>query len=274
MTISDLDLKYVSDLVYQNAAIVLDASKAYLVESRLQPVARRNGFASISAMIAKLRSQPQSAMNWDLIEAMTTNETYYFRDVYPFEVLEKYVLPELIKRRDRERQINIWCGAASSGQEPYTIAMILREQFPQLATWKVNFLATDISREMIERCREGYYSQLEINRGLPAPLLVKYFHKIGTQWQIKDELRRMVQFKQMNLAQPWPAMPPMDIVFLRNVLIYFDLTTKKDVFARLRKILRPDGCLFLGGAETNMGIDDSFKRVAVDKGSYYQTGSV
>ena len=270
MAISDADFRYIRDFVYKNAAIVLDDGKGYLIESRLQPLARRNGFASLDAMIAQMRGQIQNGLRWDVIEAMTTNETYFFRDVYPFDVMKENVLPELIKRREKERQLNIWCAAASSGQEVYTILMVLKEHFPSLVSWKINFIATDISKEMLERCREGCYSQLEVNRGLAAPLLLKYFQKIGVQWQIKEELRRMVDWRQLNLAQPWALLPAMDMVFMRNVLIYFNLETKKNIFSRLAGVLKPDGYLFLGGAETTMGINDSFKRVAVEKTSYYQ----
>jgi len=182
-------------------------------------------------------------------------------------------LPELIKRRAKLRQLNIWCAAASSGQEPYTILMLLRENFPELFTWKLNFIATDISQEMLERCREGCYSQLEVNRGMPAPLLVKYFQKVGNEWQIKEELRRMIELRQMNLAQAWPILQAMDIIFMRNVLIYFDIETKKAILARVRKTLKPDGYLFLGGAETTLNLDDSFKRVQSDKTAYYQIGA-
>jgi chemotaxis protein methyltransferase CheR len=201
---------------------------------------------------------------------MTINETYFFRDVHPFDVLKKSVLPELIKKRESARQLNIWCAAASSGQEVYSIVMLLKENFPSLARWKINFVASDISKEMLDRCREGCYSQLEVNRGLAAPLLVKYFQKIGAHWQIKEELRRMVEWRQINLAENWDALAAPDIVFMRNVLIYFDLETRRNIFGRLSKSLKSDGYLFLGGAETPMGIDDSFKRVAVDKTSYYQ----
>jgi chemotaxis protein methyltransferase CheR len=269
MAISETDFKYISDFVHQKAAIVLDASKGYLIESRLAPLAKRNGFATLEEMIAKLRAQPLNGLHSSVVEAMTTNETYFFRDIHPFETLQKVVLPALIKRRAAERQLNLWCAAASSGQEPYSIAMILRENFPELLGWKLIFLATDISKEMLARCREGCYSQLEINRGLPAPLALKYFQKIGTEWKVKDELRRMIEFKEMNLAQRWPALPPMDIIFMRNVLIYFDIETKKAIFARARQLLKPDGCLFLGSAETPMGVDDGFHRVAVDRSSYY-----
>ena len=270
MAISDAEFHYIKNLIYQQAAIDLEPGKAYLVESRLQPIARREGFASLSDMIAKLRAQPANGLNWLVVEAMTTNETYFFRDVHPFELLKTKVLPELIKRRAAQRQINIWCAAASSGQEPYSIMMLLREHFPELSTWKINFTATDISNQMLNRCREGFYSQLEVNRGLPATLLVKYFEKISTEWKIRDDLRRAIDFRQLNLAQPWPALATMDIVFIRNVLIYFDVATKKPILARVRRLMSPDGYMFLGGAETTLNLDESFKRVQVNNSAYYQ----
>ena len=270
MAISDAEFHYIKGFIYQQAAIDLEPGKAYLVESRLQPIARREGFASLSDMIAKLRAQPANGLNWLVVEAMTTNETYFFRDIHPFELLKTKVLPELIKRRAGQRQINIWCAAASSGQEPYSIMMLLREHFPELSTWKINFTATDISNQMLNRCREGFYSQLEVSRGLPATLLVKYFEKISTEWKIRDDLRRAIDFRQLNLAQPWPALATMDIVFIRNVLIYFDVATKKPILARMRRLMSPDGYMFLGGAETTLNLDESFKRVQVNNSAYYQ----
>ncbi len=274
MSLSEAEFSYVRDLVYRQAAIVLEKEKNYLVEARLSPLARRHGFNTLTELVAQMRSQPSNGLSWHVVEAMTTNETSFFRDMHPFELLKKNVLPELIQRRAALRQINFWCAAASSGQEVYTILMLLRENFPQLQTWKISFLASDISKEMLERCREGCYSQLEVNRGLPAPLLVKYFQKIGTQWQIKDDLRRMVDFRQLNLAQAWPALPSMDVIFMRNVLIYFDMETKKGILSRVKKILKPDGTLFLGGAETTLNIDESYKRVQIGMTAYYQTGPV
>lgn len=274
MSLSEADFSYVRDLVYRQAAIVLEKEKNYLVEARLSPLVRRHGFNSMSEMVARMRSQPNNGLSWYVVEAMTTNETSFFRDIYPFELLKKNVLPELIQRRAALRQINFWCAAASSGQEIYTILMLLRENFPQLQTWKINFIASDISKEMLDRCREGCYSQLEVNRGMPATLLVKYFHKIGAEWQIKEELRRMVDFRQLNLAQAWPALANMDIIFMRNVLIYFDVETKKAILSRVKKVLKPDGYFFLGGAETTLNIDESFKRVQIDKTAYYRTGPV
>lgn len=270
MFLSDADFSYVRNLVYRQAAIVLEKEKNYLVESRLAPLVRQQGCNSMTELVAKLRSPSSNGLQWLVVEAMTTNETSFFRDVHPFEVLKKNVLPVLIDKRGSLRQLNIWCAAASSGQEPYTILMVLRENFPELLTWKMNFLATDISKGMVDRCREGCYSQLEVNRGLAAPLLLKYFQKIGTEWRIQDELRRMIDFRQMNLAQAWPALPPMDIIFMRNVLIYFDMETKKDILGWVRRTLKPDGYFFLGGAETTLNLDESLKRVQVENGAYYQ----
>jgi len=269
MVMLEADFQYIRDFVYQKAAIVLEEGKDYLVESRLQPIVRSEGFESLSEMVSQMRARPVNGLHWKVVEAMTINETYFFRDVHPFEILRETVLPELIKGRAAQREINIWCAAASSGQEPYTIMMTLREYFPALSNWRINFIASDISKEMLDRCREGCYSQLEVNRGLPAPLLVKYFRKIGTQWRIHDSLREAIDFRQINLAEAWPPMPPMDIIFMRNVLIYFDVQTKRNIMARLRKLLKPDGCLFLGGAETTLNIDDSFKRAQVRNSAYY-----
>ena len=274
MSLSEAEFSYVRDLVYRQAAIVLEKEKNYLVEARLSPLVRRHGFKSLSELVAQMRRQPNNGLSWYVVEAMTTNETSFFRDVHPFEILKKNVLPELIQRRAVLRQINFWCAAASSGQEIYTILMLMREHFPQLSTWKINFIASDISKEMLERCREGCYSQLEVNRGIPAPLLIKYFQKIGTEWQITEELRRLVDFRQINLAQAWPVLPSMDVIFMRNVLIYFDVETKKTILSQVKKVLKPDGYFFLGGAETTLNIDESFKRVQIDKTAYYQTGPV
>jgi chemotaxis protein methyltransferase CheR len=264
------DFEYVKTLVLKRAAIVLETGKEYLVESRLTPLARQEGFASLEALLTQLRAQPFNVLHWKVVEAMTTNETSFFRDAHPFEALKKVVVPELLAKRTSERTLNLWCAASSSGQEPYTVSMLLRETFPALATWTLRFLASDISLEMLERAREGCYSQLEVNRGLPAALLVKYFQKKGAQWQIKEDLRRAVEFQQVNLAEAWPTMPPMDIVFMRNVMIYFNIETKKTILGKLRKLLRPDGYLFLGGAETTLNLDDAFERVEFDKSGCYR----
>jgi chemotaxis protein methyltransferase CheR len=231
---------------------------------------RQEGFASFEELVAQLRAHPFNGLHWKVVEAMTTNETSFFRDVHPFEALKKVILPEFLTKRASERKLHLWCAASSSGQEPYTVAMLLREYFPMLANWTIQFVASDISNEMVARSREGRYSQLEVNRGLPATLLVKYFQKQGMEWQIKEELRRMIEFHQVNLAEAWPSWPPMDIILMRNVMIYFDVETKKTILSKIRRLLRPDGYLFLGGAETTMNLDDAFERVQFDKSGCYR----
>jgi chemotaxis protein methyltransferase CheR len=270
MAVTKEDLNYIRNLVREGSAISLDEDKAYLVESRLTPLARKEGFTTIGELVVELKTNRRTQLHQRVIEAMTTNETSFFRDITPFEVLKNFVLPQLITKRSSQRRLGIWCAAASSGQEPFTIAMIIRENFPQLASWNIDFVASDISEEMLERCRAGRFSQLEVNRGLPAAYMVKYFTKEGLEWQLKDEIRRMIDFKKINLASPWPLLPALDIVFMRNVLIYFELETKRDILARLRRTMQPDGYLFLGGAETTINIDENFERVQLERSGCYQ----
>ncbi len=201
---------------------------------------------------------------------MVTTESSFFRDHHPFEALRNVVLPDLINRRRPERSLNIWCAASSHGQEPYSIAILLRDHFPELAGWKVTLLASDLSREVLARAREGRYNQIEVNRGLPAALLLKHFEQHGTDWQLKLPVRHMVEFQEINLARPWPALPRMDLVLIRNVMIYFDVETKKDILARLASLLRPDGYLVLGGAETTINLNGSYRRVEPLKAGLYQ----
>jgi chemotaxis protein methyltransferase CheR len=205
-----------------------------------------------------------------VIEAMTTNETSFFRDIHPFETLRKVIMPDIMARRAATKTLSIWCGASSTGQEPYSIAMALSEVMPKFAEWKIDFIATDISKEMIRRSRDGKYNQIEVNRGLPATSLVKYFDKVGLEWQIKEPFRNMIQFREMNLTAPWPAMPLFDIIFIRNVLIYFDTATKSQILSKARKLLHPNGYLFLGCAESTMGLDDEFARMPSEKSSCYR----
>lgn len=268
------DFEFVSRLLLEQAAIVLEPGKEYLVDSRLTPVARRHGLSSAAEYIQKLRGPGANGLLPELVEAMVTTETSFFRDIHPFEALKKTVLPELIQARQAERQLNIWCAAASSGQEPYTIAMILKEHFPELGAWKLFFMASDISEEMLRRCREARYSQIEVNRGLPIALLMKYFKQEGSHWRAHDDLRAMVEFRQINLAGAWGILPQFDLVFLRNVMIYFNVEMKKSILRRVGRLLRRGGYLVLGGAETTFNLDDSFRRVeALKSGFYQQTGN-
>ncbi len=264
---------YISALVRDRSAIVLEPTKAYLVESRLTPVARQHGMETIDELVDALRKPGLRELTQRVIEAMTTHETSFFRDVHPFDALKTNIIPELIKNRARERTINIWSNACSSGQEPYTIAMIIRESFPELAAWNIRILGSDLSSQILAKAKDGVFNQTEVNRGLPLPLVLKYFQKIGLQWRIKDEIRNMVDFRPVNLVEPWPpTLPAMDIVFLRNVLIYFSPETKTEILRKIRKNLKPDGCLFLGGAETTMNLDVDFRRDPVGKTICYRPG--
>ncbi len=269
-TLNSNAFEYICTLVREKSAIVLEPSKTYLVESRLNPVARSNGMASIEELVDALRRPNSSRLTQAVIEAMTTNETSFFRDLHPFDVLKTQVLPELIEKRSRERAINIWSNACSSGQEVYTIAMLLKDSFPDLGGWKVRLIASDLSTQILDKAREGIFNQTEVNRGLPLPMLLKYFQKNGLTWQIKDELRKMVEFRQVNLVETFPQLPPMDIVFLRNVLIYFSPETKREILCKVRRVIRPDGLLFLGGAETTMNLDVPFERLQLGKATVYK----
>lgn len=270
MALSPGDFDYVRNLVRRRSAIVLENEKVYLAESRLFELARREGFDSVDALIRGLRLDRRKSLSRKVVEAMTTNETSFFRDIQPFELLQTTLLPELIRKRAVERRLSLWCAACSTGQEPYTIAMTLSEYFAALGGWRVEILATDLSLGVLGKAQQGCYSQIEVNRGLSVELLAKYFQKRGLSWQIKDEIRRMVKFQSLNLIESWPALPSMDVVFLRNVLIYFDVPTKKAILAKVRKILRPDGYLFLGGAESTMNLDDAFERLDYQKANCYR----
>jgi chemotaxis protein methyltransferase CheR len=261
---------YVRQLVLDASAIALEASKGYLVESRLMPLAREYGHQTVREFVSDLRARPAGPLHARVVEAMTTNETSFFRDLHPFEALRTTILPELIAARAATRTLNLWSAACSSGQEPYTIAILLAEHFPELADWKVNLYASDLSQQMLDRAKSASYTQLEANRGLPAALLVKYFQKVGLHWQLKPEIRQRVRFLKANLIEPWPILPTMDVIFLRNVLIYFTPETKRQILASAKRQLATDGTLFLGGAETTLGIDDGWRRFNHGKSSTYR----
>jgi chemotaxis protein methyltransferase CheR len=268
-TVHPADFEFLRALLRGKSAIVLDDGKEYLVESRLAPVLREAQLPTIRDLVQSLRGR-NAALEAKVVDAMTTNETSWFRDIHPFEAMRTTLLPELLERRKGAQDITIWCAAASSGQEPYSLAMLIREHFPQLASWSVRILATDLSPSMIERARGGHYSQLEMNRGLPAAYLVKYFERAGAEWQVKSEIRSMVEYKLLNLAEPWPTMPPLDMLFIRNVLIYFDRDTKRSILGSARKVLRPEGTLVLGSSETTFNIDDGWASRTIGKAILYQ----
>jgi chemotaxis protein methyltransferase CheR len=266
---TETDFDFIRRLLHERAAIVLDPGKEYLVEARLLPLIRRENLGSVGDLVQRLRGSPSDGLHVEVLEAMTTNETSFFRDGHPFDALRTAILPQILARKT-ERVLNIWSAACACGQEPYSVAMMLREHFPELAGWTVRIIASDLSGEMISRASAGLYNQIEVNRGLPAPLLVKYFRRAGAEWRIADEIRRAVEFRRINLAIPWPALPEMDVILLRNVLIYFDIETRKAVLRRVARLLRPDGFLLMGGAETTMNLDDSFERVAVGRSGFYR----
>ena len=265
-----VSLDYLRDFVFKEASIVIDDTKDYLLESRLTPVANDAGVEGLDGLAAKLRISHDRTLKARVVEALTTNETYFFRDKHPFETLKDKVLPEVIDRRASTRELRVWCAAASTGQEPYTIAMIVRDSLPDLSQWSIQIVGTDINQSVLEKAKEGVYRQHEVNRGLPAPMLIKYFQRKGAQWQAKPELRNMVEYKQLNLFDPWPFRERFDIVFLRNVLIYFDVPAKKKILERTRGVLENEGVLFLGGAETTSSLDQAYEPVRAGRTVYYR----
>ena len=264
------EFEWLCALVKDQSAIVLEPGKEYLAQARLGALAQAEGCENVDAFVGKLRGMRVNGLHRRAVEAMTINETSFFRDWRPFEALRTSIVPELIKARAASRQLNVWSAACSSGQEPCSVAILLREHFPELRGWSVKVLATDFSSEMVERGKSGTYPQLEVNRGLPAPLLLKYFEQHGLEWRVREPVRSMIEFRQANLAADWPSMPQMDIVLLRNVLIYFDLPTKKKILAKVRSVLRPGGVLLLGAAETTFNLDPAWERLAFEGTSAYR----
>jgi chemotaxis protein methyltransferase CheR len=269
MSLSPDTFTYVADLVRRRSAIQLESGKEYLVESRLLPLARQAGAADVDAYVRALRNAPRPADLEAVVEALTTNETSWFRDAQPFQALAEHVVPALLDGRPGfgAPMLRIWSAACSSGQEPYSIAMVLADAVPHV---QLRILASDLSQQMVDRARAGRYSQLEVNRGLPAPMLVRHFTRAGVDWEIAANLRQSITFQKHNLLDTPPTGGPFDVVFLRNVLIYFDLATKREVLRRVQQVLRPGGYLLLGAAETTIGIDEGWERVAAGRGSVYR----
>lgn len=264
MAISSAEFEYICTLMREQSAVGLEPGKEYLVESRLNQLARREGLASPQALIELLRRNPAGALRRKVVEAMVTTETTFFRDARSFEILRTVVLPDLFARRASDKCLNLWCAASAEGQEPYSIAMLLREHFLAQSGWKINFMASDISHDMLERGRRGLYNQHQVSRGLPAKLLVKYFQKAGHDWQVRSDIRDMVVFRDINLSKAWPVLPRMDIIFMRNVLIYFDLKMRTSVLERVQRLLQPDGYLFLGGSESSISFARCFEPIDHD----------
>jgi chemotaxis protein methyltransferase CheR len=267
MTNEDFDL--LCRLLKERSGLVLTRDKAYLLESRLLPVARKRNMKSLDELIGLLRGRPEGELVRDVIEAMTTNESFFFRDIKPFDQFRNFVIPQLLKTRTVKKSMRIWSAACSSGQEPYSIAMILAEEkATRLQGWSIELVATDLSTEILEKAQAGLYSQFEVQRGLPIQLLVKYFKQQGDRWQIDAGIRGMVKFRCLNLLDDFTPMGHFDVIFCRNVLIYFDQPTKTTVLERIARILPADGYLYLGGAETVIGITDKFQGMAEHRGIY------
>ncbi|NWG47221.1 MAG: protein-glutamate O-methyltransferase CheR [Alphaproteobacteria bacterium] len=262
------DMDALAEIVRLRSGLALSADKAYLVESRLTPLARRHGFERLADLLEVLRRGAPEALLADVTEAMTTNESFFFRDKTPFDLFAERMLPSLIAARGAGQSVRIWCAASSTGQEPYSLAMTLREKGARLGALRAEIIATDISRAVLERAKAGVYTKFEVQRGLPIQLLVKYFEQAGDDWRLKPEIRQMVQFRAFNLLTPFTPLGRFDIIFCRNVLIYFDRPTKADVLERMRQALAPDGYLVLGAAETVLGITEAFEPVPEARGLY------
>ena len=262
------DFQFVADLVKKRSGLVLAKEKVYLLESRLQPVARKHEMKDIGELVQAVRTKRDESLMHEVTDALTTNETFFFRDIKPFDRFRDIVLPQLLEARKTQRAIKIWCAAASTGQEPYSLAILLKEQAALLGGWRVSILGTDISTASLKRAREGVFSQFEVQRGLPVQLMLKYFRKKENLWEIDPAVKAMVQFRDFNLLDGFRALGQFDVVFCRNVLIYFEPAAKSDILARMRQQMSNDGVLFLGGAETILGISDKFKMFPNQRGIY------
>jgi chemotaxis protein methyltransferase CheR len=269
VTVSPEDFAFIADFAAREAGIVLEPGKEYLVDSRLDAVRRARNVGTVEELIASLRRANDPSLRKAVVDALTTNETSFFRDLVPFELLRKELLPSLVSRRPTG-PIRIWCAACSFGQEPFSIAMMLREHFDEGVWRRVELLATDLSSAALARAEAGEFSQLEVNRGLPSALLLRYFKPHGRSYRIDDTIRRMVEFRSFNLVSAWPPLPPIDVVFLRNVLIYFDGETKRRVLGKVRDVLAPEGCLVLGSTETLLDDAVGFERLESGRAVYHR----
>jgi chemotaxis protein methyltransferase CheR len=269
MEIADLD--FYRTLLHGRSGLTLTQDKAYLLESRLTPVAKKWEFPSLEDMTKSLRGNADEKIVIDVVEAMTTNETSFFRDQRPFQIFQEFVLPYMLKERATQKKLRIWCAAASSGQEPYSLAMTIKENAAQLAGWNIEIVATDISHEILDKARKGVYSQFDVQRGLPIQLLMKYFEQRDENWALKDEIKSMIKFDYFNLLDSMSSLGQFDIILCRNVLIYFDEATKADVLKRMNAQMAKDAYLFLGGAETVLGITDVFKPLPEHRGLYVRS---
>ena len=262
--------KLLADILKKQSGLALTPDKVYLLETRLLPVAKKWHVDSVDALAETIRLKHNDLQINDVVEAMTTNESLFFRDMKPFELFTETMLPYLKQARGSRRTIRIWSAASSSGQEAYSLAMLLKERGAEFANWTIEIVGTDLSHEMINHANAGLYSHFEVQRGLPARMMVKYFKQDGDHWRISDDIRRMVHFKPWNLLHNLAGLGQFDIVFCRNVLIYFDKPTKAQVLGAIARQMPSDGFLVLGGAETVLGVTSSFVPVSSHPGLYTQ----
>ncbi len=268
---SPQDFEYISTVIRDRSGLVLTKEKTYLLESRLMPLTRNHGVETVDQLITKARGKGMETLINEVVEAMTTNETFFFRDSRPFEEFKNFVLPSLREGRHMQKKIRIWCAACSTGQEPYSLAMILKDAGSEMAGWRNDIVATDLSNEALGKAKVGLYSQFEVQRGLPVKMLMQYFKQVNETWQIDSAIRAMVTFRILNLLKNFDALGKFDTVFCRNVLIYFDPDTKRRVLDNIRDRMTDDGYLFLGGSETVIGVTEAFKRVEGHRGVYVPT---
>ena len=268
------DYEYLRRLLKTRSGLVLSAEKHYLVESRLLPVARKAGLINLSGLVARLRGPAAEPLIVEVVEAMTTNESFFFRDKAPFEQFRDTIMPALLSARAASRRIRIWCAAAATGQEPYSLAIALKEMGRDLRGWRIEIVATDLSTEVLEKAKSGIYSQFEVQRGLPVLMLIKYFTQVDEAWQIAPEIRGMVKFMPLNLLNDFAHLGRFDLVLCRNVLIYFDQATKIGVLERIAGVTERDGFLMLGGAETVVGLTDRFRPIPDKRGIYGQANGM
>ena len=268
----DADFYFIANLLKERSGLFLGPEKIYLLDSRLLPIARKHNFAGLEELFNALRLGKED-LTAEVVDAMTTNETSFFRDQHPFDALRKQVLPGLIKRRENQRSLRIWSAACSSGQEAYSLAMVLRDDFPMLAGWRIEIVGTDLSPSILERARAGVYSTFEVQRGLPIKLLIKHFEETPNGWRVKDELRRDIRFSQTNLLHPITALGSFDIVFCRNVLIYFDVSARHQALRALHRRLQPGGWLLLGHAESLLTLATDFQPLQLQHDLVYRAGA-
>tara|TARA_Y100001001_G_scaffold155119_1_gene170580 strand:+ start:911 stop:1774 length:864 start_codon:yes stop_codon:yes gene_type:complete len=267
MSIKPENFDVLKNFLYEKSGIVIVPDKMYLLESRLSPILRKREMENLDALAQDVRSGFKKDLEKEVIEAMTTNETSFFRDQKPFHLFENVLLPRLMNNRT-SRRIKIWCAACSSGQEPYSLAMLIKENQARFAGWNFEIIATDLDEKILDQAQKGRFSQFEVQRGLPITHLVKYFTQDQDAWVLNDEIKRMVTFRPLNLLDSFAALTGCDIVFCRNVLIYFDKETKAKIFKKIYDILPDNGYLVLGGAETVLGVTDMFKPLP-ERGSGY-----